>query len=285
MTDIGVIIASEPHPHRWSGLGALAADAESLGVDAVWFADHLFWPHPAPDAPTSVAIAAEATTRVTVGPMVLQLPMRHTASVAKSFGFLNEITGGRIILGVGVGEHRSEYEAAGVGDRFSGRGRSLDRAITDLRTHWSGADDPPMSPVRPAPIWIGGRSTAARRRAATVGDAWIPHFTHIRWYRRHLPRFFEEVDEAGRVEAPRAAALVVVHVDEVEPDIDPFAWAGTLYGLAPEAFAPILVRGSANEVATRLDEFADAGATHLALLPAGDRPIDHLAALIGELRA
>lgn len=284
MTDIGVIIASEPHPHRWSGLGALAADAEALGVDAVWFADHLLWSHPTPDATTAVALAAAATTRATVGPMVLQLPMRHTASVAKSFGFLNEITEGRIVLGVGVGEHRSEYEAAGVGDRFSRRGRLLDRAITELRTHWSGAGDPPMTPVRSVPIWIGGRSAAARRRAATVGDAWIPHFTHIRWYRRQIPRFHEEVDEAGRLEAPRAAALVLIHVDEVEPENDPLGWAGTLYGLPPAAFAPILVRGSANEVATRLDEFAEAGATHLALLPSGGRPLDHVAAVIRELR-
>lgn len=284
MTEIGMIIATEPHPHGWSGLGVLAAETEGLGVDALWFADHLFWHRPTPDPATAVAIAAASTSRLILGPMVLQLPMRHTAAVAKTFGFLNEVTAGRIILGVGVGEHRSEYEAAGVGDRFSVRGRSLDLAIRELRSHWAGVEEPPMAPVRPVPIWVGGRSTASRRRAATVGDAWIPHFAHIRWYRRQIARFEEEVAEAGRIPAPRSGACVLIHVDGVEPETDPLAWAAGLYRLPPDTFAPILIRGSADEVASRLGGFVDAGATHLALLPAGDRPLDHVAAVIRELR-
>lgn len=284
MIEIGMVIASEPRPHGWAGLGTLATETEDLGIDALWFADHLFWHRPTPDPATAIAIAAASTSRLVLGPMVLQLPMHNTAAVAKTFGFLNEVTAGRIILGVGVGEHRSEYEAAGVGERFSERGRTLDRAIIELRAHWSGDEEPAMAPVRAAPIWIGGRSAAARRRAATVGDAWIPHFPHIRWYRRQIVRFEEEVDEAGRVPAPRSGVCVLIHVDGIEPDVDPLGWAADLYRLPPDAFAPILIRGSAGEVVSRLGEFVDAGASHLGLLTAGNRPLDHVAAVVGELR-
>lgn len=284
MTDIGLIIASEPLPHGWTGLPALAADVEASGLDALWFADHLLWHRATPDPLTATAISASATDRIRLGPMVLQLPMRQTASVAKTIGFVNHLSDGRIVLGVGVGEHRWEYEAVGVGERFGRRGRLLDQAIIDLRRHWTSAHEPAMAPVRPAPIWVGGRSSAARRRAAALGDVWIPHFCHVRWFRRQVPRFLDEAARSGRRTEVRAAVSVLVHVDGIEPDHDPLAWAGGLYAFDPAAFAPVLVRGSGDQVADRLRAFLDAGASHLALLPATDRPLAHVEAIAEALR-
>lgn len=285
MPSIGLLIVTEPLPHRWDGLVRFGREVDASGIDALWFADHLHWHQPTPDPLTAISLMAGATSIPMLGSLVLQLPMRHTPTIGKSFGFLNAVTGGRIILGVGVGEHRDEYELAGFGDRYARRGRLLDEAIVEIRAFWEPGARSAMAPSRPVPVWIGGRSGAARRRAATIGDAWIPHFCHIRWFRRHVPRFHEEARLSGRQADPHVGVTVLVHVDPVEPGNDPARWAGDLYRMAPSVFSPILVRGSQDEVVEQLLDFAEAGAEHIALLPASERPLEHVRAVLDGMPA
>lgn len=274
-------VATRPVPHGWSGIGALAREAETLGVDRIWFTDHLFWHRAAPDALVAAGVAAAATSSIGVGTLVLQLPLRPTAAVAKATSFVDEVSGGRMVVGVGVGEHRWEYDLAGAGDRFPRRGRLLDEAITDLRRHWTAGDEPPMGPVRDLPVWIGGRSDAARRRAARLGDGWIPHLCPLDWFRDQIGRYAQDREASGR--PGEAAVTLMVHVDEIEPSGDPSGWASQLYGLPPKAFERAILRGSAARIADSIGRYLEAGASHVALFPASDRQLDHVGAVIGSL--
>ena len=273
-------------------LAEVAAGVERAGAGAVWLTDHLYWHGPAVDVVGALPIVAQATSHCLVGPCVLQLPLRATAATAKSMAYLDHLAPGRVVVGVGVGEHRAEYDAAGLGPIFEHRGMLLDAGIADLRAAWSGglSSSGPfgsdadgrftMAPARPLPVWVGGRSERARRRAAALGDGWIPHLCRLDWYAAQMPLLHADLAAAGRAEVPFVrGALLAVSVDGVEPDIDPLAWLGNLYGLDPQAFARVLVRGTADEVGATLTRFRQAGADHLALMVAGHDPTAHLAAL------
>ena len=151
-------------------LAATCAAAEEAGAGALWAVDHLFWGRPLLECLSALAVAATATRRAVVGSCVLQLPLRRAPAVAKAAATLQVLTGGRFVLGVGVGSHRGEYEAAGID--FAARGRLLDEGLAALRAAWASAGDP-SRPYRqePAggdvPVWIGGSGPAALRRAAT----------------------------------------------------------------------------------------------------------------------
>ena len=261
-------------------VAAQAAEAESAGAGAIWLTDHLFWHEPTIDVVTALPLALAATERCIVGPGVLQLPLRATAATAKSMAFLDALAPGRVVVGVGVGEHEAEYEAAGLADRYHRRGRLLDAAIDDLRAGWRREGDLAMAPSRTLPIWVGGRSEPARRRAAVRGDGWFPHLCRPSWFAGQAALLDQDLEVAGRAGAPFArAAVVAVSVDGVEPDVDPLGWLGSLYRLPPRVFGRVLVTGSPDEVATELHRFREAGAHHVAAMVAGDRPAEHLAAL------
>lgn len=268
------------------GWARTAAGAEAAGVSAVWVTDHLVWHRPSPDPVAALALVAASTERCHLGPLVLQLPLRDTAPCAKSLAFLDHLAPGRVVVGVGVGEHRAEYEAAGVGDRYERRGRLIDEAIPVLRATWAAGADGGLAPAprEPLPIWVGGRSTAARRRAARLGDGWVPHLCRPEWYAEQLVALDADLAHARREPAAvRRAVVVAVSVDGVEPEVDPAAWLGGLLGTGAAAFDRVLARGAAPEVAAAVARFRSAGADHVALLVAGDRPVDHLAALLPHL--
>ena len=83
----------------------LCRRAEATGADSLWAVDHLFWPHPMGESLTTLAVAAVATSRPTLGTCVLQLPLRRPAAVAKQATALQLLSGGRFVLGLGVGIH------------------------------------------------------------------------------------------------------------------------------------------------------------------------------------
>ena len=106
-----------------AALAEVCRRAEGTGADSLWAVDHLYWPHPIGEALTTLAVAAVATTRPTLGTCVLQLPLRQPAAVAKQATALQLLSGGRFVLGLGVGSHEEEYERAGVD--FHRRGRLM----------------------------------------------------------------------------------------------------------------------------------------------------------------
>jgi len=169
-----------------------AVQAEELGFDDVWVSEHIIVPKdggypPSPnfwDPVLTLTWAAAVTSRVRLGTSVLVLPLRHPLPLAKELATLQNLSAGRLILGAGVGWLEAEFDALGV--PFNERGRRMDEGIAMMRAVWT--DDPVTfeskwiparieamrsqpQPVIPIPVWIGGSSDAAIRRALRL-DGW-----------------------------------------------------------------------------------------------------------------
>lgn len=169
-----------------------AAVAETLGFDAIFVSDHLCIPPDDAegsggrylDALATLAWLAGATARIRLGVSVLVLPYRPAVPTAKQIATIQELSGGRMILGAGVGWMRREFAALGVEKRMRGRiSNETLRVIRHLFAHdaagYTGelVKFPPfVFAPRPAcpPIWIGGNGAAALERAAEFGDGWHP---------------------------------------------------------------------------------------------------------------
>jgi alkanesulfonate monooxygenase SsuD/methylene tetrahydromethanopterin reductase-like flavin-dependent oxidoreductase (luciferase family) len=264
-------------------LSELCRQAEACGADSLWAVDHLYWPHPIAEALTTLAVAATVTEGVTLGTCVLQLPLRRADAVAKQATALQLLSGGRMVLGLGVGSHRGEYEEAGVD--FGRRGALMDEGVGRLRTAWSSADAGTgyvQSPVsRAVPLWFGGASPPARRRAAAVGDGWIPLFLTPDEYAAALGDLRSETAARGRDPGAVEAGIVVfarVGDDADAPDAGA-AWLSALYRMPPKAFARHLVAGSPERCAAALRRYAEAGARHILVMVAGPGSLDQFAAL------
>jgi alkanesulfonate monooxygenase SsuD/methylene tetrahydromethanopterin reductase-like flavin-dependent oxidoreductase (luciferase family) len=258
----------------------LCRRAEGAGADALWATDHLFWPHPIAEPLTTLAVAASATTRVRLGTCVLQLPLRQPAAVAKQATALQVLSGGRFVLGLGVGSHEAEYARAGVD--FHRRGRLMDRGVALLREAWEPRADYVQAPAGPpVPLWFGGASTAARRRAAAVGDGWIPLFVTPSEYEGSLGALRRETEDAGRdpeVVEPGVVVFACVGDDDETPARGA-AWLSRLYRLPAKSFRRHLVAGPPEACAAALSRFADAGARHIAVMVAGSSALEQFARL------
>jgi alkanesulfonate monooxygenase SsuD/methylene tetrahydromethanopterin reductase-like flavin-dependent oxidoreductase (luciferase family) len=225
-----------------------------------------------------------ATTRAAVGTCVLQLPLRHPPAVAKQASALQHLSGGRLVLGVGVGTHRGEYDAAGV--VYAGRGRQLDEGLDSLQRSWGagGAGGYRQLPdAGPIPVWMGGSSEAALRRAGRRGDGWIPLFVPPEDYASAMGRLDKEAERAGRRPADVARAIVTfVSVGARGAADRGREWMSSLYGLPAKVFSRHLVTGGARACATSLARFVEAGAGHIAVFVADDDPLDQFEDVAGE---
>ena len=177
-------------------LVGLASRAEELGFDSVWVHDHVFnvghvfdriGGKPYYEPLTLLSFVAARTRRVRLGTSVLVLPYHNPIRLAKTAATLDVLSGGRLILGVGVGLIEKEIRA--MGSPFAERGAFTDEAIAVMRALWT-EDEPsfdgkyhrfagmkfsPKPLQKPSiPVVIGGVSRAAIRRAARLGDGWQP---------------------------------------------------------------------------------------------------------------
>lgn len=154
-----------------------ALTVEGLGFDLLMVSDHVAvtpdvaeqYPAPFYEPFTTLAWLAGATRRIRLGTTVLVVPYRHPLLTARMAANLNDLSGGRLVLGVGVGWARQEFDALGV--PFRERGRLTDLHLLAIRAAWADGEDYRGGPI---PIWIGGNSDAALRRAIRLGDAWHP---------------------------------------------------------------------------------------------------------------
>jgi len=258
---------------------------EALGYDSVWTGEHIFFYGPTFDALTVLAACAARTSRIQLGTAVLLLPLRPPAVAAKEVASLDLISGGRVILGVGVGgEYPKEFEACGV--PVNERGRRTDEAIRVLRLLWTESNvsfEGPFSRLdgvtlmpKPAqkggpPIWVAGRSEAAVRRAGRLGDGYLPYLFSPERYRDSLARVRQQAEAAGR------------DPDGITPALYQFICLADSYEGAKAIAAAELQRrynqpfdrivdryvvmGNADDCARRLGDFADAGARHFILVP------------------
>ncbi|MET9505494.1 LLM class flavin-dependent oxidoreductase [Streptomyces sp. NPDC006622] len=159
---------------------------EGLGFDLLMVSDHVAvtadvaerYPAPFYEPFTTLSWLAGVTTRVRLGTTVLVLPYRHPLLVARMATNLHQLSGGRLVLGVGVGWARQEFDALGV--PFASRGKLTDEYLVALRRAWR-EEGPEHNP--PIPVWVGGNSEAGIRRAIGFGDAWHPLRGTLPWMR------------------------------------------------------------------------------------------------------
>lgn len=189
-------------------LRSLAQRAEDLGFDSVWVSDHIvlpkevssFYPYSADGVATFTAdqpyyepistlnFLAGCTHRLRLGTHVLILPYRNPVLTAKMLATLDVLSGGRVILGAGVGWMEEEFRALGLSS-FEQRGAVTNEYIRLFKELWTseepefhgefydvaGAGFLPKPVQQPhPPIWIGGHTGPALRRAAELGDGWMP---------------------------------------------------------------------------------------------------------------
>jgi probable F420-dependent oxidoreductase len=170
-------------------LADFARTAEAVGFDSVQVGDHIQWHAPIIESTVLLATFAAVTTRVRIASDVVILPLRDPVLIAKTVASLDVLSGGRMIFGVGVGgDHPAEYAAMRV--PLAERGARANESLEIVRGLWTnerfsyagrhytlqdvGIAPRPLQPS--LPIWVGGTSDAALRRAARYGDGWICAF-------------------------------------------------------------------------------------------------------------
>ncbi|SDU66357.1 TIGR03619 family F420-dependent LLM class oxidoreductase [Jiangella alkaliphila] len=188
-TELRVVLPDESPAMEPGRLAGLAVQAERLGYGAVLLPDHLLPPEPYGAAfggvyepLTTLAYLAAATQRLRLGTSVLVLSLRDPFLVAKQAATVHRLSGGRLLLAVGAGWVRTEFDA--VGADYAGRGRYVEDAVRVMRALFDGAtsyDGPRFGfergvfeprPLTPLPIAVGGTTDAALNRVAAVADEW-----------------------------------------------------------------------------------------------------------------
>jgi alkanesulfonate monooxygenase SsuD/methylene tetrahydromethanopterin reductase-like flavin-dependent oxidoreductase (luciferase family) len=162
-----------------AAIAELLAAGDELGFDAAWWPDHIAIPDYAAQTNLSppfleplaaCAWGIGATRRLRMGTDVLVAPYRHPLLVAAMAGTLGRLAGDRLVLGVGIGYLRGEFEVLGLS--YEGRAEASERWLRDVRETPAG-----YTVVRGSstpPIWVGGNNPRAERRAALLGDGWHP---------------------------------------------------------------------------------------------------------------
>ena len=164
----------------------LALLAEEHGFDTVTIGHHHFMPGNMSDPLTFLAAVAARTSTVRVGTGIFQLPIHNPVRVAEQVATIDQLSGGRVTLGVGMGWWPTEYEV--MGSVFGERGARMEEALEILRLAWTAESTSftgrfhsfPELTVHPRPVqrphpplWVAGVAPAAVDRAARLGDAWI----------------------------------------------------------------------------------------------------------------
>ena len=192
---------------------SFAEDVERAGFDSLWVDDHIAFRTNYLESLGALAAFSARTERITLGSLVYLLPLRHPAIAAKAAATVDYLSGGgRFVFGIGVGgEEEKEFELCGV--PMKERGARTDESIEVLRKLWSGetvshrgnffrfeetSQNPsPLTPGGP-PIWVGGRSDASRRRAAILGDGYVPYLFSPLRYEQGLDQIRQWAAKAGR---------------------------------------------------------------------------------------
>jgi probable F420-dependent oxidoreductase len=283
MLTFGVIPGHDP-----SGdvLGT-AEMAEALGFDSVWVGDHLLWHVPSPDPAVVLGALAARTQGVRIGTAVYLAALRGAVAVAKMGATLDHISGGRFVLGVGIGgENPAEFAAAGV--PLAQRSRRLDETLQVCRLLWRGdgpvsyrgrsirLDDvrfdlPPLTPGGP-PIWVGGRAPRSLARAGRLGDGWLAFVVTPERFAEGWATVRQHAADAGR-DPDRLTPGLQVWCNLADTDEEARAALAppieAMYRTPFERFARYTICGTPETWRSRIGEFAAAGVRHFNLVFAG----------------
>jgi probable F420-dependent oxidoreductase len=270
---VGVWIPSVRRFASNENIRASILQAERLGYDSIWTIDHVIAPTANAvqfgliyDPLIVMALAAGITERIQIGVSVLVLPYRHGVLTAKMVASLDDLSNGRIILGVGSGWNAVESGILGL--PFDERGPMTDEYIRIMKELWTNAEPAfdgtysqfsdvefhPMPTQKGGPpIWVGGSSRAALRRTVQFGDAWHPINRTPDQLREGKAEIERLCQRFGR-EKPPAMTLRI----DVRLVLDEYPY--------PEpAHAGHMLVGSPDELIDQLAELREIGVEHLAL--------------------
>ncbi|MBI2156921.1 MAG: TIGR03619 family F420-dependent LLM class oxidoreductase [Candidatus Rokubacteria bacterium] len=271
---------------------------ERTAIDSVWFSERLSSPLTVLEPMTTMAAVAARTTRLKFGPSVLIAPFRAPVLAARELAMLDYLSQGRVLPAVGVGvEQEREFHAAGV--PFKERGRRTDEAIQIMRRCWAEPEVTfagqfwtldrvtvlPRPLQQPLPLWIGGNSEAAMRRAGRLGDGWIPSFIAPEPFRAGVDKTLAFAAEAGRtVPGDHFGALVYYGFDR-----DPAAARARAAPYIPKGrvddatLAACTAFGPPAVLVERLEQYVRAGGSKFVVRPMV--PPEMLLDQLGELAA
>jgi probable F420-dependent oxidoreductase len=265
----------------------LARQLEALGFDGLWVGGHVLWHAPMLDPLVQLAAYAAVTSRIRLGTSVILLPLHHPVLLAKTVTSVDVVSGGRVVLGVGVGgENPAEFEATGI--PVAERGRRADEAIPLLRALWSGEPvshngrfyavrEAKMAPkpvqLNGPPVWIAGRSPAALARTARCGDGWIGIFCSPIRYGAAVREVTRQCAEAGRDPAGLTFAHYLwVRTGRTREQATDAARGYLEHSYARSFTAEQVPRfcaaGTADDVRGQVAEYAAAGCQYLIAKPA-----------------
>lgn len=262
------VFAAEPFD--LDGLRTAAEIGDAGGYECVWVGDHLLWHAPVLDPFVALGVLAAHTKRARIGTNIFQLAMRAPVVTAKAFATLDYLTNGRTILGVGVGgEYPAEWEAAGVSVRE--RGARTNEALEMLTALWAGepragefyeAPGVPLdpSPRAPIPIWVGGRSEAALRRAAR----WNGFIGYMLSARRFAETREQLLDFGVSPESFRFGLQFMTRVGDTKEEAAQVAVTAlsSTYGMDATPMGRYLAAGTPEGIAEFVSTYTDAGLNH-----------------------
>jgi probable F420-dependent oxidoreductase len=281
----GVCLPNFPFgvPPSRANLVAIAQAAERLQYASVWVSDHVLVPADKPrygqlyEVLTTLAYLAGVTQRVRLGTSVLVLPQRDAILTAKQIATLDDLSGGRVIIGLGAGWMEGEF--ANLGADFHRRGRHLDEGIYVMQTLWRDAapqyagafyhftdvlfGPKPAQAGGPA-LWIGGVSAAAIRRAALLGDGWHADDVPLEQLQTIVPQLRTLAAQQQRhvtVSLRRTADLRPAAATAgllAAPSTGSGVHAGHWPGSSAEALT-----GSLEDIRSFVDRLVDIGVSHL----------------------
>ena len=292
-TTFGTSMPSRGDMASPENLRTLAQRAESLGFDSVWVSDHIILPRKAdsfyPYAADGVAtfrpdedyydplatlnFLAGCTQKIRLGTHVLILPYRNPVLTAKMLSTLDVLSGGRVILGAGVGWMEEEFQALGL-DTYAQRGAVTDEYIQLFKELWtkdnpefhgehyqlseSGFQPKPVQKPHP-PIWIGGHTNPAIRRAAKYGDGWMP-------IGLRPPAILEPEELAEKIARLRR---LTVRAGRPEDAVSLCFSTGVTFDNSPGATRRMM-SGRAEQIAADLRQYQDLGVRNFILGFPGD---------------
>jgi alkanesulfonate monooxygenase SsuD/methylene tetrahydromethanopterin reductase-like flavin-dependent oxidoreductase (luciferase family) len=277
MFEVGIALgyghAGDPEPGR--RLAEDARHAEAAGLGSLWTGDQLVSAMaPMLDSTLVLATAAAATERIRLGFAVMVLSQRPVAWAAKQIAGLQQLSGGRVLLGIGVGDEKHGWEgfrAAGLDHRT--RGRRTDEALEVLpdlvqgKPCGLGGEPVQLAPGAPMPPLLFGGRAAAVRRCLRFGGDWMAGIDAPSAVFAALPGIAEKAELAG-VPAPGVVITVGLALgDTSAQDVEQQVRIVAGHGIPEAAARAAVLTGSAEDAAEALASFAAAGATRVVGVP------------------
>jgi len=269
----GVHVAAFPEePRRF---GELCKKIEDLGFSSVWLADgftrNMIDPLP------GLAYASAVTSRIKLGTCIYVIPVRHPLVTAKLTATVDWLSGGRFILGAGVGWKEEEFAASGID--FERRGQITDECLQIINQAWEKGDvsfrgdfyklsavKMQLQPVqRPRPqVWVGGNLRRAATRAARFGDRWIPTDYTVEEYEKNLVFYKDACARFSRKpQEINVASHLMLMIDEEQSRAEVAAKSiAESIGSSFEDLKEWAIVGNPAEVVRRIESYNAAGVNY-----------------------